>query len=227
MTPGIAIDCEQGTDVWFAARCGLITASRASDVVACTKKGEGAGRRDYRHELIYEILTGKPYPQHVSKEMQWGINQEPFARAAYEMQRGVLVETCGFILHSEIARFGASPDGLVGDDGLIQIKCPNTTTHLRWILSGEIPVDHMPQMLAELSCTGRDWCDFVSFDPRLPSHLQLFIRRFARDQQFITMLELEVLKLNGEIEDQLAALPQKPQGIVLAMDHFDPEEMVF
>ena len=111
--------------------------------------------------------------------MQWGLDQEPFARAAYELHAGVLVETCGFVLHPQIARFGASPDGLVGDDQpLIQIKCPTTKTHLEWMMAKTIPLEHIPQMLAELSCTGREWADFVSFDPRLPEHLQLFVLRF-------------------------------------------------
>jgi hypothetical protein len=143
------------------------------------------------------------------------------------MQRDLLVETCGFVLHPDIARFGASPDGLVGEDGLIQIKCPNTTTHLGWMLAGTVPVEHCPQMLAELACTGRAWCDFVSFDPRLPAYLQLFVRRFERDEKLIAALETEVVHFNAEIEGVLAALPQQPQGIVLVMDHVDPDELQF
>jgi YqaJ-like viral recombinase domain len=219
--------CEQGSELWLQARCGIVTASRCADVIATTKKGEGAARRDYRSELMVEILTGQPYPRYVSQEMQWGIDQEPFARAAYELQRDLLVETCGFILHQDIARFGASPDGLVGDDGLIQIKCPTTRTHLGWMLAGKVPVEHCWQMMGEMSCTGRAWCDFVSFDPRLPQHLQLFVRRFERNDSLIEQLETEVVHFNGEIEEVLAALPQKPQGIVLAMDHCDPEEIQF
>jgi YqaJ-like viral recombinase domain len=193
-----------------------------------TKKGEGAGRRDYRTELICERLTGVPYPQYISQEMQWGIAQEPFARAAYEIDRDVLVETAGFIVHPRIAKFGASPDGLVGDRGMLQIKCPTTRTHLEWMLGGVIPVEHMPQMLGELSCNPeREWCDFVSFDPRLPSHLQLFIRRFARNEKLIAGLETEVVHFNYEIEEVLASLPQAQQAVVLAMDHADPEEMQF
>jgi hypothetical protein len=218
---------EQGSELWVAARCGLVTASRCADVVAMTKKGESAARRNYRSELIVEILTGQPYPRYVSQEMQWGIDQEPFARAAYELERDVLVETCGFVLHPDLARFGASPDGLVGDDGLIQIKCPNTTTHLGWMLAGTIPVEHAPQMLAEMSCTGRAWCDFVSFDPRLPSHLQLFIRRYDHDEQMISTLEAEVVHFNAEIEDVLRALPQGPQPVLCILDQVDPEEMEF
>jgi hypothetical protein len=210
---------EQGTDEWAQARCGLVTASRSADVIAMLKngKGEKSERAAYRSELICEILTGVPYPRFVSKEMQWGIDQEPFARAAYELQQNVLVETCGFILHPGIDRFGASPDGLVGDDGLIQIKCPNTSTHLGWMLAGTVPVEHMAQMLGEMSCTQRAWVDFVSYDPRLPLHLQLFVRRFVRDPKLIAVLEKEVEHFNAEIDGQIAALPQKPQGIVLPL----------
>lgn len=227
MTPGIVIDCEQGTREWFDMRSGLVTASRCGDATATTKKGEAAARRDYRAELISEILTGRPYPRHVTREMRWGLEQEPFARAAYEMQRGILVETPGFVLHPTIPRFGASSDGFVRSDGLIQIKCPTTTTHLSYWLAGTIPTEHCPQMLAEMSCTGREWCDFVSFDPRMPAHLQLFVRRFERDEKLIATLEKEVMHFNAEIDGVLAALPQKPQGIVLAIDAPTPDELIF
>jgi putative phage-type endonuclease len=220
-------EMEQGSEEWAQARCGNVTASRAADVIAVVKKGESAARRNYRSELISEILTGIPYPQYVSQEMKWGNDQEPFARAAYELQHDVLVETCGFILHSGIDRFGASPDGLVGDDGLIQIKCPNTATHLSWLMSGVIPVEHMPQMLAEMSCTQRAWCDFVSYDPRLPEHLQLYVKRFPRDAKLIAVLEREVEHFNRELDELLTALPQKPQGVVLSLDQVAEDEVQF
>jgi YqaJ-like recombinase protein len=227
MSTPVQIDCVQGSREWLQARCGNVTASRCGDVVAMTKKGEAAARRDYRTEIISEILTGRPYPQYVTQEMRWGIEQEPFARAAYEMQRNVLVEICGFIPHPSIDRFGASSDGLVGDDGLVQIKCPNTTTHLSWLMAGVVPIEHMPQMLAEMSCTQRAWCDFVSYDPRLPEHLQLFVRRFERDAKLIAALEREVEHFNAEIDQVLHALPQKPQGIVLVMDRIAEDEVQF
>jgi hypothetical protein len=232
MTPLELAKLEQGSEAWAQARCGLVTASRCADVIDCYKSGakkgqETAARRDYRHELICEILTGVPYPQFVSREMQWGREQEPFARAAYEMARDVLVETAGFIVHPTIARFGASPDGLIGDAGMLQIKCPATFTHLSWLMGGVIPEEHLPQMLAELSCTGREWIDFVSFEPRLPEHLQLFIRRFSRNEKLIAGLETEVVHFNFEVDDVLKALPQKPQGIVLAMDRPNNDEVQF
>src|SRR5579864_7292383 len=136
MTPFEAYELEQGSQRWREARCGLVTASRCADVVASVKKGEAAPRRNYRTELVIEILTGQPAEQYVTREMQWGADQEQFARAAYELERDVLVETCGFVIHPDISRFGCSPDGLVGEDGLIQIKCPTTATHLSWILAG-------------------------------------------------------------------------------------------
>ena len=229
MTPQIDYsELEQGSEEWIQARVGLVTASRCGDVCAMKKNGEEkAERARYRSELICEILTGQPYPQYVSPEMQWGREQEPFARAAYEMQRGILVETCGFILHPEIDRFGASPDFLVGEDGLGQIKCPNLTTHIDWLRAGTVPLEHMPQMVAEMSCTGREWCDFVSYHPLLPAHLQLFVIRFDRDNRVIGALERNVDHFNREIDEVLAALPQKPQGIVLSMDQIAEDEVQF
>jgi len=149
------IDCEQGSETWAAERCGKVTASRCADVLAKIKKGEASDRRKYREEILAEILTGQPASHYVSPEMQWGREQEPFARAAYEIQCNATVETYGFVLHPSLPRFGASPDGLVGNDGMIQIKCPNTSTHLNSILANAIPPEHIPQMLAEMACAGR------------------------------------------------------------------------
>jgi putative phage-type endonuclease len=225
----MTIDCEQGTAFWRELRRGLVTASRCADVIATIKKGkeEAAPRRNYRWELICEILTGQPTEQFVTREMQWGADQEPFARAAYEMEQDVMVETCGFVIHPEIPRFGASPDGLVGSDGMIQIKCPNTSTHLTWMVSGSIPVEHAVQMLAELSCTGRQWNDFVSFDPRLPKHLQLYIRRFTRKHVLVEKLESQVVHFNAEVDEMLAQLPQLGEGqpIVGLLDPMPDDEV--
>jgi hypothetical protein len=224
-TPGNYLECVQGSELWAKLRCGVATASRAADIIATTKKGESAARSGYRTELICERLTEVPYPQYVSKEMLWGIEHEAEARAAYELHMEVLVDTCGFVLHSLIPMFGASPDGLVGDDGLIQIKCPTTKTHLEWLQAGTVPVEHCAQMLAEMSCTGRDWVDFVSFDPRLPEHLQLYVKRYHRDDQLIAALEKEVEHFNAELDQVLKALPPAP--VVKLLDHADPEEMQF
>lgn len=208
ITP-IAFDVEHRSEEWRALRCGLVTASRCCDVAAITKKGEeGAARRHYRAEVISERLTNIPADlnRYVSREMQWGIDKEPFARAAYEMMRDVMVDAGGFVTHPTLANFGASPDGLVGLDGLVQIKCPNTSTHLEWKLEGVVPVEHATQMLAELACTGRQWNDFVSFDPRLPEHMQLFVRRLYRDDKLIALLEGEVAHFNAEIDYILGRL---------------------
>lgn len=236
----LIVDCVHGSREWFEARRGLVTASRCADVISTLKRKkkadgdacESAPRKNYRMELVYEILTGQTFPQYVSKEMQWGIDQEPFARAAYEIRRNTLTETCGFFVHPTVDRFGASPDALVGSQGLAQFKCPTTATHLTWLREKVIPIEHAPQMLAELACAGREWNDFVSFDPRLPEHLQLFIRRIERRdyEPLITQLELEVNRFNADLDNFLAELPQPEdaaQAIVAVMDHVDPEELVF
>ena len=167
---------------------------------------EAATRRNYQAEIIAEILTGQPVEQYVSKEMQWGIDTEPFARAAYELECEQTVDNVGFAIHSTIARFGCSPDGFVGDDGLVELKCPNTATHIDYILAGIVPAEYQAQMLSEMACTGRKWCDFVSFDPRLPRHLQLFVRRFVRDETRIAEIEQKVEKFLEEVDDVIFRL---------------------
>lgn len=202
------IECEQRTDEWRALRAGKVTGSRMSDVTAKLKgTGEAAPRRNYRAEIICETLTGQPIPEKfLGYEMQWRSETEQFARTAYELERDVTVDTIGFAIHPTIERFGASPDGLVGDDGLLEIKCPNTATHIDYLLGGVVPADYQPQMLAEMACTGRQWCDFVSFDPRLPKHLQLFVKRFERDEQRILEIEEKVVIFLAEVDDILARL---------------------
>jgi putative phage-type endonuclease len=231
----LLIDCVHRSREWMEARRGLVTASRCADVLAVLKRGgEAAPRYNYRMELAVEILTGRSVNRYVSGYMEWGVEQEPFARAAYEIKRDVMVETCGFYLHPTVERFGASPDGLVGSEGLLQIKCPATNTHLDWMLEGVIPTDHAAQMLAELVCTGRQWCDFVSFDPRLPQHLQLFIRRMERadHEPLVAQLEEAVNRFNAELDKMLAELPQPAnmqglaQPIVELLDHTDPDEWI-
>jgi len=220
----IILDVEQGTDRWAQARCGRITASRAADVIAMTKKGEGAGRRDYRTEILVERLTGVPVPQFVSKEMLWGLQQEPFARAAYEMHAAVFVDQVGFVISPDYDFFGCSPDGYIGDDGMLQIKCPNTTTHLGWLMGGVIPAEHVPQMVAEMAVTGRKWVDFVSFDPRLPEHLQLFVKRYHRNEKHIDGMITEVVHFHRECESVLKALPPGPQVVTQVLDWPKEEE---
>ena len=176
---------DQSSEEWFAARLGKVTASRLSDVLATIKTGEAAARANYRIELVAERLTGKSTPGFTSAAMQWGVECEPMARSAYETETGLIVTEVGFVDHPTIAMAGASPDGLVGDDGLIEIKCPETKTHIETLTSKKAPSKYIPQMQWQMACTGRQWVDFVSFDPRLPEHLMLEIIRVDRDQLLI------------------------------------------
>ena len=196
---------EQRTDEWFAARLGKVTASRVADVIAKTAKGYGASRDNYMAQLICERLTGKPTEMFSNAAMEWGTEQEPHARAAYSAKTGELVEEVGFIPHHAIPGSGASPDGFVGD-ALVEIKCPNTATHLEYVLSGKPPEKYVTQMQWQMAVTGAPWCDFVSYDPRLPEHLQMLIVRVARDATRIAELEAEVRKFLGELEDKLKQL---------------------
>lgn len=203
----VLIDCEQGSPDWLAMRVGRVTGSRVCDVMATLKKGgDSAARRNYKAEIVCEMLTGLTAEHFVTPAMQWGIENEVFARNAYELEHDATVEPVGFAIHPRMPRFGASPDGLVGDDGLIEIKCPNTATHIDYILGGEVPEAYQPQMLAEMACTGRAWCDFVSFDSRLPKRLKLFVRRFNRDEARIAAMESEVAKFLAEVDETLERL---------------------
>ena len=196
----------QGSPEWFAARCGRVTASRVADVVAKTKTGWGASRANYMAELIAERLTGATAPGFTNAAMQWGTETEPQARAAYVNRTGEDVVEVGFVDHPEISMTGASPDGLVGDDGLIEIKCPNTATHLDTLLTKAVPSKYITQMQWQMACTGRKWCDFVSFDPRLPENMSLFIHRVERDLSTILDLESSVADFLAELDQKVAAL---------------------
>ena len=190
-------------------RAGKVTASRVSDVLAKIKTGEAAARRDYRAQLVAEILTGRPQEDgYINAEMQWGTDQEPLARSAYEMAKDVLVDQIGFVLHPTIDRAGASPDGVTGKVGL-EIKCPKTATHLQYLLDGVVPSKYQPQMLWQMACAERPWCDFVSYDPRLPSDMQLFVVRFNRDEKRITEMEAEVKVFLDEVDAMLANLKER------------------
>jgi len=197
---------EQRTDEWFSARIGKVTASRVADVVAKTKSGYSASRDNYMAQLVCERLTGKPSESFSNAAMQWGTETEPLARAAYEAKMDVLVDEVGFIDHPSIVNSGASPDGLVGADGLIEIKCPNTATHIDTLLSQTVPKKYADQIFWQMACTNRDWCDFVSYDPRLPPDLQLFIKRIPRDDKYIQLLEAEVIEFLTETAHKVAQL---------------------
>ena len=199
----------QGSDAWKLLRCGKVTASRAADVLARLRNGgEAAARRDYRIQLVTEILTGQPFDYGFETgDMRWGREQEPFARMAYEELRGCKVEQIPFAQHPTIAQAGASPDGLVGADGLIEIKCPRSYTHLGYILAGVVPEDYVPQMTWQLaSMPERKWVDFVSYDSRMPPKFQLFIRRFYRNENSIALLNSEVITFLGECNAMVKSL---------------------
>lgn len=196
----------QGTPEWFAQRLGKVTASRMTDVMAKVKSGEAAGRANYRAELVAERLTGKVAESFTNAAMKWGTEAEPLARAAYEAEFGVLVQEVGMVEHPRIPMSGASPDGLVSTDGQIEIKAPETKAHIETMLGGEAPAKYMPQIQWQLACTGRAWCDFVSFDPRLPPGMQMFVRRVPRDDAYIKELEAEVIKFLAEVEETVHRL---------------------
>ncbi len=199
----------QGSEEWFAARCGRVTASRVADVIAKTRNGWGASRANYAAELIAERLTGVTAPSFTNAAMQHGTLCEPLARQAYQDRHGVLVSEVAFVEHPEIAMSGASPDGLVGDDGLVEIKCPNTATHLDTLLGEPIPAKYVTQMQWQMACCGREWCDYCSFDPRLPEAMQLHVQQVARDVSMILDLEQQVTEFLAEIDAKVAALTEK------------------
>jgi putative phage-type endonuclease len=196
---------EQRTPEWFAKRLGLVTASRIADVMAKVKTGTAASRSGYMTQLVTERLTGQPTEGYQSAAMEWGIEQEGAARAAYEARTGVLVDEVDFVRHP-ILEAGASPDGLVGEDGCIEIKCPNTATMLEYIEDRSVPRKYLLQMQWQLACTGRNWCDFVAYDPRLPEHLQLLVIRVPRDEDVIEQIAAEVGRFLTELRDRVEHL---------------------
>lgn len=200
---------EQRTDEWYQARLGCVTASRTADILAKTKSGYSTSRANYMADLIVERLTGKAPEGFTSSAMQWGTETEPQARMAYEIITGNEVTETGFVLHPQIEGFGASPDGLVGEDGLVEIKCPNTNTHISTLLDEKISHKYVIQMHVQMLCTERDWCDFVSFDPRLPVDMQLFIKRVERDKKLADEILGEVAKFLEEIDEKIEALKVK------------------
>jgi putative phage-type endonuclease len=204
---------QQRSPEWFMARAGKVTASRVQDILAKTKTGASASRGNYLAQLVAERLTGQPAESLQTAAMQWGTEQESFARAAYEAATGVIVTDTGFVIHPQIEQAGASPDGLVGDDGLVEIKCPNTATHIDTLINKTIPAKYHSQMQWQMTCTGRQWCDFVSFDPRMPEELRLFVKRIKADQDFISTTENEVLIFLAEVDSTVSKLMEIKNGI--------------
>lgn len=197
---------EQRTDDWFAARAGKATASSIYKILAKTKTGYGADRENYAAQLVAERLTGKPADGFSTAAMQWGIDTEASAREAYAIKIDDKPVEIGFVDHPAIAWSGASPDGLVGFDGLVEIKCPNTATHIRTLNGAAIDKKYMLQMQWQMACTERDWCDFVSFDPRLPDEMQMHVRRVERDDTLLSEIEAEVTKFLDEVAATVAQL---------------------
>ncbi len=197
---------QQGSDEWKAARLGKVTASRVADVVARTKTGWGASRANLMAMLICERLTGQSQDGYTNDAMRWGIETEPQARDAYAFWMDYDVEQVGFIDHPRIAMSGASPDGLIGDDGLVEIKCPSSATHIDFLLSGQIPDKYVKQMMWQMACTGREWVDYVSFDPRLPVDLRIKINRVYRVAKMIQDLENDVTSFLSEVDMKIQSL---------------------
>jgi putative phage-type endonuclease len=197
---------EQGSQEWLLERCGKVTASRIADLMAKTKTGWGASRANYASQLICERLTGCVQASFTNAAMIHGTETEPEARRAYEFFVDRDVQQVGFIPHPTIQMAGASPDGLVGEDGLLELKCPNTATHIETLLLGQIPDKYMKQMQFQMACTGRQWCDFASYDNRLPERMRLYVKRVNRDGALVSEIETEVAKFLNEIDETVEQL---------------------
>jgi putative phage-type endonuclease len=200
----------QGSEAWFKSRLGSVTASRMSDVLAKGKAGEAVTRQKYRMQIIAERVSGQVADSFNNAAMQWGTDHEPLARIRYEADTGYFVDEVGFCNHPTIKWLGASPDGIIsGVNALIEIKCPNTQTHLGYRLDNKPPAAYVNQMQCQMWVTGATYCDFVSYDPRVPEHLQLFVSRLRRDDDLIAKMETEVVKFLGEVDDAMKQLEKK------------------
>lgn len=196
----------QGSAEWFKARLCRVTGSKADAVLSKIKSGESAARRDYKIQLIAEHFTGQVAENFVTKEMQWGVDQEPLARMAYEGKTGNMVRETGFLSSIDYP-VGASLDGDIDDfAGIIEIKCPKSSTHIKWLLDGKAPSEYMPQITHNLWVSGAKWCDFVSFDPRLPEHLQLFVVRVESEALDFEAHKKAVLEFMGEVNEMIQQL---------------------
>lgn len=202
----ITLDVDQGSEAWRQIRCGKVTASRVADVIAKTKSGWGTSRANYMAQLISEQLTGTVAESFTSSAMQWGTQVEPDARAAYEFRADNDVNKIGFIVHPVIDMSGASPDGLIGESGMLEIKCPLTATHIDTLSNQKVPGKYITQMQWQMACSGRAWCDFCSYDPRMPESMQLFVKRVPRDDVYIASLESDVRVFFCELDAKISAL---------------------
>jgi putative phage-type endonuclease len=200
---------EQRTPEWFATRCGKVTASRIADLMAKTKSGYSTSRANYRAQLVVERLTGVVEQSYCNAAMQHGIDTEAEAREAYQQHMLCTVEEVAFVAHPKIDMAGASPDGLVGDDGMVEIKCPNTATHIETLLGGTVADKYLKQVQFQMACTGRVWNDFVSYDPRLPETMRLFVQRVPRDDAMIAEIEAEIVSFLAEVDATVEALTRQ------------------
>lgn len=199
---------QQGTEEWHQLRLGKVTASRVADILAKTKSGASASRGNYLIELALQRVTKTIEESYSNSAMEWGVATEPQARVAYEVSTGNFVDQIAFVNHPTIEGFGCSPDGLVGE-GLIEIKCPNSATHWSYIKANEPPQKYIIQMQAQMSVTGAKWCDFVSFDPRMPERSQLLIIRVNRDNEFIADMEKEIKQFLSEVEAEVNLMEKR------------------
>ena len=194
---------EQGSDAWHQLRLGKVTASRVADILAKTKTGASASRQNYLIELALQRVTGNIEPTYSNEAMLRGTQEEPLARIAYEVKTNTFVDQVAFVDHPTIKWFGCSPDGTIDTNGLVEIKNPNSSTHWATIKADEIPSKYYIQMMAQLSCTGREWNDYVSFDSRMPERSQLYIKRLYRDDKYIAMMEKEIEQFLIEVEQEV------------------------
>lgn len=195
------VEAVAGTPAWIASRRGCLTASRVADALAVLKTGKPSeSRRKLMFELLAERMTGIAVDHFVTPAMQWGLDNQADAIAEYETLTGELVGPEVFVLHPEIDFAGATPDGLVNHDGLLEVKCPTTPKHLTWLTAGEVPDEHKPQMLFQLACTRRQWVDFVSFDPRIKGKARLLVRRFEPHIDEIKKVEDGVRQFLDELQ---------------------------
>jgi putative phage-type endonuclease len=205
------IKAEQGSDEWLQARVGIATASRFTDIMATTRSGYSASRKNYMAELTVEQITGLPTETYKSSAMQWGTDNEPLARLQYELETGNEVEETSLWIDN-LLPIGASPDGLIGKDGTLEIKCPNTATHLQTLMSEQVPYQYVAQVQGQLMLTERNWCDFVSYDPRLPENAQMIIIRVERDEVFIEKLLKELTLFLDEVDEQVKFVKEYKNG---------------
>jgi putative phage-type endonuclease len=203
------MDDLQRTEEWYRQRLGKLTGSRVADMLARTKSGWSTSRANYLAELVLERITGKRADAYVSPAMQRGTDLEESARIAYEFRTNATIEPVGFVDHPTIPMSGASPDGLIGADGLVEFKCPNSATHMDTLSAGTVPDKYVLQIQWQMACTGRAWCDFVSFDPRFPEAMTLFIQRVERDGKRIAEIENQAVLFLNDVEAQVRLLKQR------------------